>query len=85
MIWRKQPKQPEHSAPPRKSKGEAVSTQPGFAGLRRHTILRIPLKREQKAWSRCMHRRSEKASESLTELLMEGISLPKPISKDKRK
>lgn len=39
-------------------------------------LYKFPHKKEQEAWSRCIHRRSEKASESMTGL-MEGISVLK--------
>jgi len=46
--------------------------------------LKFCLRREKEVWSRSIHRRSEKASESLVNL-MEGISLLKSVRKDWRK
>ena len=51
---------------------------------RRHISLKLYHKREQKVWIISTKRRSEKALESLAEL-MADMSLLKPVNKDRRR
>lgn len=63
-------------------KAEAVNTWPGFAGSSEGIQAEeFCYKREQEVWSKHIHGRPEKVSESLVEL-MEDISLLKSLSKD---